>query len=301
MTRALDDASALPLLRDATAVLEGAGVSAARVSAEWLLAAVLGSSRFAVYLDPERELTPEQSIRYRELVARRAAGEPLQHLLGFEEFHGLRIAVTPDTLIPRPETEGLVEWAAELLRDRPAPVVADVGTGSGAIACALAVRRPDVRLLAVDCSPAALDVAARNLRAHGLADRVTLVAGDLVEPFRAGGVKFDLVVANLPYLPSELLRSLPPEVSLREPRLALDGGPDGLAVIRRLVAGAPAVLAPTGWLLMEIGDEQAGPLASLMAAEGFVGIRSRRDLADVERYIAGQWGAEPTAMPRAAC
>jgi len=296
MTRAVTEATALALVHEAAAALEAAGL--ARASAEWLLAAVLGVERFAVYLDPGRALAPEQAARYRALVGRRAAGEPLQHLLGFEDFHGLRLAVTPAVLIPRPETEGLVEWAAEVLRERPAALVADVGTGSGAIACALAARLPGLRALATDCSLPALAVASRNVRSHGLSDRVRLLAGDLLEPL-GDGARLDLVIANPPYVPSAVIRSLPAEVSAWEPRLALDGGPDGMAVLRRIIASAPAVLAPGGWLLLEIGDDQAGPLASLLAAQGFTGIRSRRDLNGVERYVGGRWAAAPAPRPGA--
>ena len=301
MTPVVDVATALAALREGTALLEAVGVERARDNAEWLLASVLGVGRFEPYLAPSRELPAEACRRFRALVERRAAGEPLQHLLGFEDFQGLRLAVTPDVLIPRPETEGLVEWAVEVMRQRPDAVAADVGTGSGAIACALAARLPGLRLIGVDRSLAALAVAAGNVQRLDLCRRVRLVAGDLVTPLKAGGHGVDLVVANLPYLPSALISTLPAEVSSREPRLALDGGPDGMALLRRLVAEAPAVLAPGGWLLLEIGEDQAGPLASLMAAEGFVGIRSRRDLNHVERYIGGQWQAPAVAAPRLAC
>ena len=299
MSPVIDASTALAALREGTAALEAAGVEAARDNAEWLLAAVLCVGRFEPYLAPSRELSADACRRFRALVERRAAGEPLQHVLGFEDFQGLRLAVTPDVLIPRPETEGLVEWAVEILRNRPQAVVADVGTGSGAIACALAARLPGLRLVAVDRSLAALAVAAGTVEGLDLRERVHLVAGDLVTPLHAGG-GVHLVVANLPYLPTALIPTLSPEVSSREPRLALDGGPDGMALLRRLIAEAPAVLAAGGWLLLEIGEDQAGPLASLMAAEGFVGIRSRRDWNHVERYIGGQWQAPAVPAPRAA-
>jgi release factor glutamine methyltransferase len=197
--------------------------------------------------------------------------------------------------VPRPETEGLVEWAVEVLASRPDPVVADLGTGSGAIACAIARALPAAEVLAVEVSTGALAVATRNVRALGLSGRVRLLAGDLFAPLGSIPGSLDLVVANPPYLPSGVIASLPPEVTRHEPRAALDGGPDGMMVIRRIVAGAPAVLKRGGWVLMEIGEEQAGPLASLMAAEGFSGIQARRDLNGVERYIGGRWEpAEPT-------
>ena len=287
------------LLQRGAAALEAAGIEPARAEAEWLLASVLGVERFALYLDPARRVSTPRAARYRDLIERRAAREPLQYLLGWEDFHGLRLAVTPDVLVPRPETEGLVEWAVEVLGGRPDPVVADLGTGSGAIACAIARALPAAEVLAVDVSVGALAVASRNVRALSLSSRVRLLAGDLFAPLGSLSASLDLVVANPPYLPSAVIPSLPPEVSRHEPRAALDGGPDGMAVIRRVVAGAPPVLKPGGWLLMEIGEEQAGPLASLMAAEGFSGIRARRDLNGIERYIGGRWESAETTL--AAC
>ena len=152
---------------------------------------------------------------------------------------------------------------------------------------------------AVDLSPAALTVARENARRLGLEDRVRFHEGDLLAPLSERGVRVDLVVANLPYLPSALIRSLPDEVAAWEPRLALDGGPDGMRLLRRLIGGVAGVLGPGGSLLMEIGEEQAGSVASLMAAEGFGGIRSRRDLNGVERYIGGQWPGPGAAVPGA--
>jgi len=284
------------LLARGTAALEAAGIETARPEAEWLLAGLLGVDRFTLYLDPARRLSTPTITRFLGQIERRTAREPLQYLLGWEDFHGLRLAVSSDVLVPRPETEGLVEWALEVLADLPEPVVADLGTGSGAIACAIAHARPAAEVLAVELSGGALAVASRNVRELGLGGRVRLLAGDLFAPLGSIPASLDLVVANPPYLPSAVIASLPPEVSRHEPRAALDGGPDGMSVIRRIVAGAPAVLKPAGWLLMEIGEDQAGPLASLMAAEGFSRIRARRDLNGVERYIGGRWEQAATTL-----
>jgi release factor glutamine methyltransferase len=237
------------------------------------------------------------TTRFRTLVDRRAAHEPVQHLLGYEEFRGLRIAVTPDVLIPRQETESLVERALELLADRAGALVADIGTGSGAIACALGAARPDLEVLAVDQSLGALAVASDNVRSLGLASRVRLLAGDLFGPLASLAGSLDMVIANPPYVPTELIATLPEEVARFEPHLALDGGPDGMRVLRRIIAQAPRFLRPGAWLLMEIGEEQAGPLASLMAAEGFSRIGARRDLRDVERYIEGRWADASPQIP----
>ena len=281
--------TARALLTEAVARLDAAGLPTARADAEWLLGAALGRERFAIYLEPERALTPREAERFRALVARRAGHEPLQHLLGFEDFRGLRLRVTPDVLIPRPETEGLVAWALELVAamgDRSL-TLADIGTGSGAIACALASGLPRACVLATERSAAALTVAAENVRALELEDRVRLLAGDLVGPLGAAP-GLDVIVANLPYLPTAVIPTLPREVREFEPRAALDGGPDGLRALRRLVKAAPAVLRDGGWLVLEIGEEQAGPLASLMGAEGFAALQARRDLRGVERYVAGR-------------
>jgi release factor glutamine methyltransferase len=225
-------------------------------------------------------------------VDRRVAHEPLQYLLGFEDFRGIRLRLTPDVLVPRPETEGLVDWALELMKPRARPLVADVGTGSGAIACAVAAGHPGAEVVAVDISPRALAVAAANAGALGLAARVRLACGDGLDPVRALGAAVDLLIANPPYLPSGIIRSLPCEVSRYEPLLALDGGADGMALSRRIIADSGRVLRPGGRILLEIGEDQAGPLASVMAEAGFVGIESRRDLRGVERYVGGRWEGE---------
>ena len=290
MTTATSGLAVGVLLREGTRRLEAAAIPTARQDAEWLLATVLGLPRFDLYLEPAREVTAGGRDRFWALVGRRQAHEPLQYLLGFEDFVGLRIRVTPDVLIPRPETEGLVEWAVEILAPLDGPVAADVGTGSGAIACALAAACPALEVLAIDSSLAALGVAAGNVRAAGLSARVRLVAGDLLAPLAPLAGRLDMIVSNPPYLPTGIIPSLPREVAGFEPRLALDGGPDGLRVIRRIVAEAPGLLRSGGTLLMEIGEEQAGLVASLMAAEGFSRIAARRDLRGVERFIAGQVG-----------
>ena len=326
MTTALTPATARGLVAEGVRRLAEAGLPTARQDAEWLLAAVLGRERFALYLEPKEAVVEAAGRRFHVLVARRADHEPLQHLLGYEDFRGLRLRVTPDVLIPRPETEGLVEWALELLNEDDAmsadwgragaisrpplmverqsngltpeegtagamsrpPLIMDIGTGSGAIACALAAARPDARVLATDTSPAALAVAEGNVRALGLADRVRVVAGDLLEPLAGKLGTVDMIVANAPYLPTGILPSLPREVFAFEPRQALDGGPDGMDVIRRLLTAAPAALRPGGRLVLEIGEDQAGPLAALMAAGGFVDVASRDDLRGVRRYLAGR-------------
>ena len=226
---------------------------------------------------------------------RRGDGEPLQHILGWEEFRGLKLSVTPDVLIPRPETELLVTWALELLAcpgdlesrgGGEGRVAVDVGTGSGAIACALAHALPRLRIVGVECSPRALRVAEENANALGVGDRVRLLAGDLCEPL-AGTV--DLVIANPPYIPSGEVSKLPREVREYEPRLALDGGADGTAFHRRIIDEAPRCLKPGGWLLMEMGEGHAAALAEAMRDGGWLEeIQVRRDFRGIERMIGGR-------------
>ena len=271
MTTAVAAPAVRPLLAEAVARLTAAVLPTARQDAEWLFAAEL------------RQVVGEHLARGRRHQLVRAGSK-----YGVDERAKGRLRVTAGVLIPRPETEGLVEWALELLNGMSAALAADIGTGSGAIACALASARPALRVLATDASPAALAVAADNVRGLGLEDRVRLLAGDLLEPLGTASGVLDLIVANLPYLASGVIPTLPREVRDFEPHAALDGGADGLQALRRLVTTAPAALRPGGWLVLEIGEDQAGALASLMAAEGLVDIAARRDLRGAERYIAGR-------------
>ncbi len=285
---AVTTASIRTAVEAATARLREAGIETPRVDAEWLLAGLLGIGRASLAANLERELTPALTFRYDAAVSRRERREPLQHILGWEEFCGLRFTVTADVLVPRPETETLVEWALALLPPAGAVrrLAIDVGTGSGCIACALAVARPDLSVVGVDTSPAAVRVARHNVSVLALADRVTVVDSDLFSDL--DGARADLVVANPPYLPAPVLPGLAPEVVVYEPSLALDGGLDGLSVIRRLVAETPAWLVPGGALVLETaGGAQVGEIAALMRAAGFVNISTRRDLAGIERFIAG--------------
>lgn len=276
-------------LGPATVRLAAAGVATPRVDAEWLLADALGVRRGDLWLALDRELDGDADERFEQALARRERREPLQHVLGWEEFRGIRLRVTPDVLVPRPETEMLVELALELL---PAPggrprLVFDVGTGSGCIACAIARERPDTRVLATDRSMAALLVARTNVRALGLASRVAVAAADLLTAVRPGRV--DLIVGNPPYLPSATVPALMPEVGRHEPRLALDGGTDGTACLRQLVDGARRVLRPGGALALETaGAEQARQVATLLAGIGFLEVVVRADLAGVRRLVAGR-------------
>jgi release factor glutamine methyltransferase len=271
----------------AAIALRIAGIEDGRVDAEWLLAETLGLARGRLHLQARQALGADDVARYVSVLRRRLAREPLQHIMGREAFRGLTVRVTGDALVPRPETELLAGWALELMPPTPCPCVIDVGTGSGCIACALAAERPQARVLAVDVSSTAAALARDNVEALGLEARVSVHVGDLFAALPPD-VRADVVVSNPPYLPSALIPTLAAEVSRHDPRLALDGGDDGLAIIRRLVADAPAHLAPGGWLVLETaGGEQVATVETLMRHAGFVSIRTRPDLAGITRFVAG--------------
>lgn len=237
----------------------------ARLEAEAILASVLGVSRAWLFAHPDEDLSAADGARFLRLVARRANCEPLEYVLGRGEFFGLSLALTPDVLVPRPETETLVTLALAAVAPDAQPLVLDVGTGSGAIALAIASRHPGARVVATDVSMAALAVAAGNRRTLGLGERVHLVCSHLLDALWAD---FDLIAANLPYVATADLSGVSAPVVRYEPRLALDGGPDGLALVRALLHQAAACLKPGGTLLAEIGSMQ-GAYAMAIAAPLF--------------------------------
>ena len=276
-------------LAAATTALEAAGVASPRVDAEWLLAGLLGVGRVTVRLDPAGAVPELLAERYGDAVRRRARREPLQRILGWEEFRGVRVRLTDAVLVPRPETEALVEWALALLPARGGRRLraVDLGTGSGCIACALAAERPDLDVVATDVSPAAAAVARENAIALGLAARIRVVAADLLDGVRDLGA--DLIVSNPPYLPTGLVPELPPEVRTHEPVVALDGGADGLALIRRIAAIAHRALRASGVLVVETaGGAQAAAAAALLRTADFAQVAVRADLAGVDRFVAGR-------------
>jgi release factor glutamine methyltransferase len=253
-----------------------------RLEAEMLLSHVLNTSRTALLTYPEYVLTSSQLTDYQTLIRRRASDYPLPYLTGRAEFYGLDFEVTPEVMIPRPETETLVDLA---LTHQPTTVV-DVGTGSGCIAVALAVHLPQTDVYGIEISPAALAVARRNVERHGVADRVRLMGGDVLTPRPA---QVDMIVSNPPYIPTGECAWLPVSVRDHEPQLALDGGPDGLAIIQELLSQAPAVLRPGGVLLTEIGADQ-GVKASHLARTFFpqATVRVHPDLAGRDRVLEVQ-------------
>lgn len=256
-----------------------------RLDAQALLAQVFGQPRAWLLAHDDASLDADAHARFMALLERRAGGEPLAYLLGEKEFFGLTLAVTADVLVPRPDTETLVEWALELLPLDTAPRLLDLGTGSGAIALALARQRPAARISAVDASAAALAVARGNGERLGLA--VEWVLGDWFAAFESAR-RFELIVSNPPYV-AEGDAHL---VALRhEPEQALTAGADGLNAIRRIVAGAPAWLTAGGWLLLEHGFEQGDAVAELLAQAGFRDIGSRHDLGGRTRCTGGRAAA----------
>jgi len=249
-----------------------------RREAHWLLARALGRDETWLLIHPEAEVPASAVATYRQWLVRRAAGEPAHHLLGSCPFWGRDFVVSPATLVPRPETELLVQ-AALALKLAAAARVVDVGTGTACIAVSLALARPRWQVMGVDRSLPALAVAWLNVAA--LRAPVALVAGHLAA---AVGGPVDLVVANLPYIPSARLAGLPVEVR-HDPVVALDGGPDGLALVRRLLADAPRVLARQGHLVLELGEGQAAPALQEAEAHGLTGECRARDLGGVERVL----------------
>jgi len=276
------------------ALVNAATLLGTRLDAELLLAHVLDVTRAGVVARDDRVLTPEELGDFERLLARRVAGEPLAYLTGVKEFWSLELEVTPDVLVPRPETELLVEWFLSFPRKRESSVL-DLGTGSGAIALAIANERPDARVTASDVSHAALRVASANASRLGIRN-VTFLQGDLFKALDSrpstalrtgvrGNDAFDLIVSNPPYV----AEGDPHLAELKyEPAAALIAGADGLDALRAIGAGAPAQLRAGGWLLVEHGAAQGAAVRELMARAGFTGVETRRDLAGHERATGGQ-------------
>jgi release factor glutamine methyltransferase len=271
-------------LAQASQLLEGEGVDSPRLDAELLLAHVLDTNRAQVLAWPDRQLTPKQLTLYRSLVARRAGREPLAYILGHREFFGLDLLVDPRVLVPRPETEVLVEEALRMAQHVESPVrIADVGAGSGAVAVALAVHLPGAVVYALDASAGALEVSATNARRHRVSRRVRCLQGHLLSPLPE---RVHLIAGNLPYVAAEEWDALAPEIRAYEPRAALVGGDDGLDLIRALLAMASPHLEPGGAILLEIGASQ-GTEAMAAASEYFPDAQMalRRDYAGLDRVL----------------
>lgn len=279
----------LDLLQEASGFLASKGIDNARLETEWMLASALEIRRIDLYLQFEKVLADAEVESFRGLVRERLSGRPLQYITGDAGFRLLDLSVDERVLVPRPETEILVEVALEALGAEPDGPILDVGCGSGAIAVSVARECPAARLVALDLSAGAVAVARGNAERHAVLERVACVRGDLLDAFAAGS-GFAAVLSNPPYIASGDMDGLQPEVRDYEPRLALDGGEDGLDVIRRLVPAAAALLRPGGWLILEVGAGQSGPVEALLANAGFdaATIRTTDDLAGIPRVVSGR-------------
>ncbi len=280
------------IIQDTHRTLEAAGIPDARLEAEVMVMDVMRMPRQAIFAEQESQVSSQQEEQLAAIVERRLTREPLAYILNYREFYGVNLLVNQAVLIPRPETETIVEHAlfmALMGMESRELVIADVGTGTGAIAINLAIHLPAARIYASDAYDATLDVAAYNVRMHNVADRVTLLKGDLLEPLPEPA---DVIVANLPYLPTERIPTLQPEVQW-EPTAALDGGPDGLDHIRRLIvqASAGGRLKPHGVILLEMDPEQMAESESLAAiAFPEAEITVEPDLAGRDRVLSVSLG-----------
>lgn len=276
------------VLREAGWQLERAGVPDARRDAASLLSFIINKDRTFLISHGDDQIDEKAWGRMRELVERRASGEPLQYITGLQDFYGREFRVTPDVLIPRPETELLVEAALQTVDDNGAPFICDVGTGSGCIAVTLLCEIVYARAVAIDKSPAALEIAKLNARNHSVADRALFVVSDCFNSLDSRDHQFDLIVSNPPYVNEAALAGLQREVRDHEPPIALSPGVDGLSIIRRLIDEAPAFIKPKGYMLMEIGFDQAEAVTSLIDGSAWSLCEIRPDLQGIPRIVVLQ-------------
>jgi release factor glutamine methyltransferase len=285
----------------AIACLEAQGVPSAPLAAELLLMHVLGRDRAFLYAHPEYALDADQAARFAQFIEQRAAATPVQYLTGRQEFWGLEFEVNPSVLIPRPETEHVLEVALARLGARRADplTVADVGTGSGCLAVALARELPRAKILATDISRAALEVARCNAERHGVAARIEFRRANFLRTYLADSrpVKrcFDLIVSNPPYIGLDEAASLPREVRDHEPREALFAGPQGMDAYPRLIAQAESLMKSGGWLVVELGHRSALPVASLLQNASWFDVAIERDLAGIDRVLSAQRAVRDSA------
>ena len=277
----------LKLLHWTTYYFKRNNVAEPRASAEVLLAHLLSQDRLFLYLNYDRPMEAEELAAFRTLVKRRLSGEPNQYITGIQEFWSLPFRVNPDVLIPRPETEVLLETVLDFLRSSHHAVrVLDLGTGSGAIAVSLARELSLISIVATDSSMASLKVAHDNALLNQIDSKIHFVCADMFSAFSSASAKFTVVATNPPYLSHAEFSRLPPEIRDYEPRQALDGGPDGLAAIRRIIKEAPALLSPAGALIMEIGADQAESVSALVKdSQHYKSYQIIRDLSGLHRVL----------------
>jgi len=271
----------LEVVTAAAGYLEKHGVESPRLNAEHLLAHVLKKRRLDLYLEFDRPLSDVERAPLRELIRERGVGRPLQHLLGTTEFFGRTFRCDARALVPRPETEQLVEFLVARARGLSPTRILDVGTGTGVIAITLAHQFPNAEVIATDISPEALALATENAAAHSFDSRLKFLPADLFAPGESG---FDIIAANLPYIASGEIPALQREVQF-DPMAALDGGPDGLAIVERLISAGPSHLAKSGLVALELGHDQAERVAARLAEIGFRDIEIKKDYQDVPRFV----------------
>lgn len=278
-------------VRKATDRLAGAGVETARLDAECLMAHALGSRREELILAPDRPLELGETEAFEALVARRAAREPVARILGVKEFWSLEFALNAATLVPRPDSETLVAAVLQDRADKDAPRILDLGTGSGCLLLALLSELPGATGVGVDCDEGAVGAARENARRLGLQARAEFFPGDWFGALEAGSQapRFDIIVANPPYIESSVIAGLAPEVSAFEPRAALDGGPDGLQAYRDITAHAGEYLQPGGEVFLELGAGQENAVSAILADNGFAVGGRYEDLAGLPRVISARF------------
>ena len=272
------------VIKEASQILQSAGVPEARREAGALLSFVIEKDRTFLISHADDQLNDRQLDQFREALRRRAAGEPLQYITGVQDFFGREFRVTPDVLIPRPETELLVEAALEVVKT-PAAFICDVGAGSGCIALTLLCERNQARAVALDKSPAALEIAKFNAQKLSVADRAEFVVSDCFDSLDSSRYQFDLIVSNPPYVAAGVLAGLQREVRDHEPLIALSPGPDGLSIIRRLLQESPAFLKRNGHLMMEIGFDQGEAVRDLIDERTWELLEVRPDLQCIPRIV----------------
>jgi release factor glutamine methyltransferase len=266
-----------------------AGIDTPQLDAEVLMAHAIGTDRIHVIMHPEQELSSEQVNIFRDYVARRTKRVPLPHLTGKKEFWGLEFEVSPAVLIPRPETETLVDAAIAHLAGVANPIVVDIGAGTGCVAIAIASEISDAVVYTSDVSPEAIKIAKRNAERHDVQVRVAVLEGNLFDPVPAEVMgKVDSVVSNPPYIPTAEIDRLQPEVACYEPRGALDGGPDGMNYHKEIIEAARTVLKPGGWVHQEVGIYQAGDVAWFARESGYSDARITEDLAGIGRIVSAR-------------
>lgn len=286
-----DGASYNALLRDTAVALTAAGIDNARFEARLLLSHATGLTIEQLIPRGPDAAPAAAAATLRELTARRVGREPMAYILGEREFWGLPFKVSPAVLVPRPDSETVIETVLDLLPDRSRKLrILDLGLGSGCLLLTLLREYPQATGVGIDASEAALAVAQANAEALGVASRARLATGDWRQAGWTDRLEgpFDLLVSNPPYIESVAVEGLMPEVARHEPRLALDGGADGLAAYRIIAAALPALVVPGGWAIVEVGEGQAPEIASLFAAEGLVPRPSRKDLGGIERVVPAQ-------------